>query len=57
MVRFIGALHPAFAKANDLDEVYVAEIKLGLIYDKKQTEFKFSPISKVPSVERDIAML
>jgi phenylalanyl-tRNA synthetase beta chain len=54
---FIGALHPAFAKANDLDEVYVAEIKLGLIYDKKQTEFKFSPISKVPSVERDIAIV
>lgn len=56
-IGYLGAIHPKYAKGNDLDEVYVAEIKLDSIYNYKHSEFKFQQISKVPSVERDIAVV
>src|SRR5690554_6481117 len=56
-IGFLGALHPKFAKENDLDDVYVLEIILNSVYEYKYSEFKFNPIPKVPSVERDLAIV
>ena len=56
-IGFLGEIHPKFAKENDLDDVYVCEIKLSPIYNYQRKEFKFNPIPKVPSVERDIAIV
>lgn len=57
-VGFIGELHPKFSKENDLPEgIYVAEIKLNNIFQKELSKIIYEPISKVPSMERDIAVV
>ncbi|MFA7436164.1 MAG: phenylalanine--tRNA ligase subunit beta [Bacilli bacterium] len=56
-IGFIGALHPKYASSNDLDDVYVCEINLVKIYEYNQRVIKYTPISKVPTVERDIAIV
>lgn len=56
-IGFVGCLHPKFAKDNDLDEIYLAEIKMEEILNYEIPTTKFQEISKVPSVERDIAVV
>lgn len=53
-----GEVHPAVAADYDIDcRVYVAEIKLDVLYaiEKRRTTYKALP--KFPAVERDFAML
>lgn len=57
LVGYVGALHPKYALSRDLKEVYVAEIKLNGILGKEFPTTIYKPISKVPSVERDIALV
>ncbi|MDD4076876.1 MAG: phenylalanine--tRNA ligase subunit beta [Bacilli bacterium] len=57
MIGFIGALHPQFASAYNLDEVYVAEINLTAILERKIEPIKYQSFSKFPFVERDIAVI
>lgn len=57
IVGFVGEVHPKDANIWSLKDVYVAEIKLEKILsdtDKKQT---FKQISKMPSMERDLALV
>lgn len=56
-IGFAGCIHPQFASENNLDEVYVAEIRLNPIYRHPLTGLKYTEISKVPSVERDLAIV
>lgn len=56
-IGYLGALHPKYASANDLDDVYIAEIKLNKIYDYEYKEQKYRPVSKLPSIERDLAIV
>lgn len=56
-IGFMGAIHPKYAVDNDLDEVYVAEINLDLVYKMEREKFTYHPVSKVPSIERDIALV
>ncbi len=56
-IGFIGALHPKYTKEKDLDDAYVAEIKLDKIFNVKEKEIIYEAISKVPFVNRDIAIL
>jgi phenylalanyl-tRNA synthetase beta chain len=56
-IGFAGCIHPQFASENNLDEVYIAEIRLNPIYGRPLTELKYVEISKVPSVERDLAIV
>ena len=56
-IGFIGALHPKYAKDNDLNDTYVAEIRLKEILEYEKPITKYSQISKVPNVERDIAIV
>ncbi len=57
-VAVFGEVHPAVAKDYDIEQrVYVAEIKLDILYsiEKRKTVYKALP--KFPAVERDFAML
>lgn len=57
-VGFIGELHPKYSQENDLPNgIYVAEIKLNNIIHKDAFKIIYEPVSKVPSMERDIAVV
>ncbi|MFZ1605628.1 MAG: phenylalanine--tRNA ligase subunit beta, partial [Enterococcus aquimarinus] len=55
-IGFIGQVHPTTAKAYDIPETYVAEINVEAIIAYEKT-FVYQPVSKFPSVSRDIALL
>lgn len=57
IIGFVGELHPKYAKDNNLEEVYVFEICLDTITSTLLDVKSFTPISKVPSVERDLALV
>ena len=56
-IGYIGALHPKYAHENDLDNVYVFEIMIDDILNEQEVINRFTPIMKLPSVERDIALV
>ena len=54
----LGEVHPAVAKKYDIDtRVYVAEIKLDVLYGVNKRKTTYKPLPKFPAVERDFAML
>ncbi len=53
VVGIIGRIHPAIEK----EAVYVMEINLDRLIDKRVGKMKFKEISKFPSVKKDIAVL
>lgn len=57
VIGYIGQLHPQYALENDLEGVYVFEINLDTLLGESSREIRFTPISKLPSVERDIAIV
>lgn len=57
LIGYLGAVHPKYAQSHDLKELYVAEIRLSDILNKEIPNVIYTPISKVPSVERDIALV
>ena len=57
VIGYIGALHPAYAKLNGLNETYVFEIVLTKILKQKETTIKFTPLIKKPKVVRDLALV
>ena len=57
LIGFIGQVHPEYAHHNDLDDTYVAEINLKNILNKNSVIKKYTPIQKLPSVERDLALV
>lgn len=56
-VGFIGELHPKYAQTYDLKGVYVAEINVHNILHMTSDTKVYVPVSKVPSVERDLALV
>ncbi len=53
-----GEVHPAVAKNYDIDtRVYIAEIKLDVLYAINKRKTTYKPLPKYPAVERDFAML
>ena len=56
-IGFVGQLHPKYAKDNGLDEVYVYELKLDWLLNYVEPIRKYTPINKLPSVERDLALV
>ena len=57
VVGFIGALHPKYCKTHDLEETYVFELLLDQLLKEEKSIVTFAHISKVPSVERDLALV
>ena len=53
----IGAIHPVVLKENDLDNGYVFELNLTEIMRIRDIKNNYKPISKFPTVSRDIAIL
>ena len=56
-VGFIGELHPKYAQSHDLNGVYVAEIDVSKILSLVVETKVYKPVTKVPSVERDLALV
>lgn len=54
---FITELHPRFLKDNDLPRLVAFELNQDLILEAISKEFKYQPISKFPSIERDLAIV
>lgn len=57
MIGFVGEIHPKYAKENNIEETYVFEIYLDTILKDEKAVVGFTPVSKVPSVERDLALV
>ena len=56
-VGFVGQVHPMYARVNDLGETYVAEINMDGIISEPKSIPHYQPVPKLPSVERDIAIV
>ena len=52
-IGFMGKVHPNVSK----DDLYVAELSLTKLLDKKVRPFKYHEISKYPSVTKDLAFI
>ena len=51
----IGEIHPLVLRNYDISEkVYVLELELNKIFNLKENEFTYKPISKFPSIIRDL---
>ena len=57
LVGFIGQVHPQTAKEYKIPETYVFELNLELLLAAPKIENEYTPISKYPSITRDIALL
>ncbi len=55
-IGFLASLHPEFAKKNDFNETYAFEINLEEVFNITK-KFKYEPIPKFPSIERDLAIV
>ncbi|MBP3634958.1 MAG: phenylalanine--tRNA ligase subunit beta [Bacilli bacterium] len=53
VVGIVGKLHPNTVK----DDVYVFEINLDKLFEKKVGNMKYKEISKYPSIEKDLAFI
>ena len=56
-IGFVGQLHPQFAMENDLTDVYVFEIDITEILNLPIETKAFTPIPKLPYVQRDISIV
>ena len=57
LVGVFGAIHPTLTKAYDIKEVYMAELKLDVLYQTKVSKVKYVPLPKFPSSKRDLAFV
>ena len=57
-VAVFGEVHPKVAAEYDIEQrVYVAEIKLDVLFSIEKRKTTYKPLPKFPAVERDFAML
>ncbi|MER2008929.1 MAG: phenylalanine--tRNA ligase subunit beta [Psychrobacillus sp.] len=56
-IGIIGQLHPAEQKARDLKDTYVFELNLMKVLNKDAGTLYYQPVSKFPSITRDIALV
>lgn len=57
LVGLLGEIHPLYAKENDVKRIYMAELDLDVVMKVKKSKIKFVPISKYPSIMRDLAFV
>jgi len=57
LVGFVGQIHPTTAKAYKIGATYVFELDLDALIALPKAHQQYQPISKFPSVTRDVAML
>lgn len=56
-IGYVGEVHPSVAKEYRLKRVYVFELNLQKIIDAPKKESIYEPVSKYPTVSRDIALV
>ena len=56
-IGYLGKIHPQYAKETDCKDVIMAELDFDALVDIKKAKIKFAPISKYPSVQRDLAFV
>ena len=54
---FVGAIHPKYQKSHGLNETYVFELDLNKIYALHSGKLNYAPVSKYPSITRDLAIV
>ena len=57
VVGFLGKLHPQYESSKDLSGVYVFELDVNALYERRRPIKRFQDINKFPEVERDIALV
>ena len=57
LIGYFGQLHPDYAKSHEVSGGYVFEVVLSSVLDVIKPDMRYTPISKVPAVERDLALL
>ncbi len=57
VIGFVGELHPKYQKDHNLNETYVFELYLDQMLQESKPVITFKHISKVPSVDRDLALV
>ena len=57
VIGYLGEVHPTLTKQLDIETTYVFEILLEKLFEVEEQIVKFTSISKVPSVERDLALV
>ena len=57
MIGYFGAIHPDYAKSHEVSGGYVFEVLLEALFNLNKPTMMYTPISKVPAVERDLALL
>ena len=54
---YLGAIHPKYQKDHSLNETYVFELDYDLLLAKSEEAIKYTPVSKYPSITRDLAIV
>ncbi|MGM9948069.1 phenylalanine--tRNA ligase subunit beta [Floccifex sp.] len=57
LVGLVGQIHPGYAKQTNTKDVIMAELNCDALLNIKKAKVKFTPISKYPSVSRDLAFV
>lgn len=57
LLGIIGEIHPSYAAQSGLKKAVLAELDLDLLLDVKKSKVHFTPVSKYPSVTRDLAFV
>src|SRR5699024_5191574 len=55
-IGFVGQVHPKVAKKYEIIETYVAELDLTTLLSA-ESNFTYTPVTRYPTVSRDIAMV
>lgn len=53
LVGYIGKIHPQISKKD----IYIGEIDLEKLFDKKIKNFKYQELSKYPTINKDVAFI
>jgi phenylalanyl-tRNA synthetase beta chain len=56
-IGFVGELHPKYAKDRDLNQTTVFEVNLAQMLSIKQGSIEYEPLTRYPSITRDIALV
>lgn len=57
LLGILGQIHPKYAQATDCKDVVMAELDFDFLVEAKKAKIKFAPVSKYPSMQRDLAFV
>lgn len=56
-IGYIGQLHPSIQKDHDLDETYIFDLNLEMVFAHVDETPDYEPITKYPAVSQDLAFV